>query len=323
LDYFDESLDQLNLGRQERVPGIFAEYIFQDYKKLSIVAGIRADFHNQYGFWLSPKANLKYNFPKKFTLKLAAGKGYRTANIIAENIGALASSRSINIEESLGYESAWNVGGSLMKEFYLGFQQASIVVDFYRTDFTHRVVSDYEAQGQLSFYNLDGKSYANSFQVEAKVEAAEGLDIQLAYKFDDVHITYKSGLKLAPYIPRHKLLVTLDYETKSEKWRFNVTGQLNGKSRIPSTAGNPEAYQRPDESKVFFNLNTQITAVVKRTEFYLGTENLTSFWQKNPIIAANDPFGSFFDASMIWGPLGGARIYAGFRWTIPYKVKNI
>jgi len=322
LDYFEESLDQLDIGRKERVPGVFAEYIFQDYEKLSIVAGLRADFHNLYGFWLSPKANLKYNFPKKFTLKLAAGKGYRTANIIAENIGALASSRTFNVEEPLGFESAWNVGGSLMKEFYLGFQQASIVVDFYRTDFTHQVISDYETVGQLNFYNLDGKSYANSFQVEAKIEATPGLDIQLAYKFDDVHITYESGLKLAPYIPRHKLLLTLDYETKNEKWRFNVTGQMNGKSRIPSTASNPEAYQRPDESKLFFNLNTQATVVVKRTEFYLGTENLTNFWQKNPIIAPNDPFGSSFDASMIWGPLGGARIYAGFRWTVPYKLKN-
>lgn len=323
LDYFDEALDQLGLGRKERVPGLFAEYIYQDFKKLSIVAGIRGDFHNQYGFWLSPKANLKYNFPKKFTLKVAAGKGYRTPNLIAENIGALASSRSINIEGTIGYESAWNVGGSLIKEFFLGFQQASIVIDYYRTDFTHRVISDYETVGQLNFYNLDGKSYANSFQIETKVEATEGLDIQLAYKFDDVHITYESGLKLAPYIPRHKLLLTLDYETKNEKWRFNMTGQMNGKSRLPSTASNPEVYQRPDESKLFFNLNTQATVVVKRTEFYLGTENLTNFWQKNPIIASDDPFGSFFDASMVWGPLGGARIYAGFRWTVPYKMKNI
>ena len=319
LDYFNESLDDLALGRQERVPGIFAEYIYQDYEKLSIVAGLRGDFHNIHGFWLSPKANLKYNFPKKFTLKLAAGKGYRTANIIAENIGALASSRTITVADDLGYESAWNVGGSLMKEFYLGFSQASIVLDYYRTDFTHRIVSDYETAGELSFYNLDGKSYANSFQIETKVEATDGLDIQLAYKFDDVHITYASGLKLAPYIPRHKLLLTLDYETKNEKWRFNLTGQMNGKSRIPSTASNPEVYQRPDESNIFFNLNTQATAVVKRCEFYLGTENLTNFWQKNPIIAADDPFGRYFDASMIWGPLGGARIYAGFRWTVPYK----
>lgn len=322
LNYFDESLDDLILGRQERVPGVFAEYNYQDYEKLSIVAGLRADFHNIYGFWLSPKANLKYTFPKKYTLKLAAGKGYRAANIIAENIGALASSRAITVASDLGFESAWNVGGSLMKEFFLGFRQSSIIIDFYRTDFTQRIISDYETPGQLSFYNLDGKSYANSFQIETRVEPTDGLDLQLAYKFDDVHINYESGLKLAPYIPRHKLLLTADYETKNKNWRFNITGQMNGKSRIPSTASNPMPYRRPDESPVFFNLNTQITTVINQFEFYLGSENLNNFWQQNPIIAEDDTFGQYFDASMVWGPLGGARIYGGLRWTVPYKNEN-
>lgn len=316
---FDEYLDDLNLDRLESVPGIFAEYTYQDNEKLSFVAGFRADYNNLHGMWLSPKLNFKYIMPKDFTLKLAVGKGYRTANIIAENIQALASNRIIIADEKLGYESAWNAGGSLMKEFYLGFQPASIVVDYYRTDFTNQIVSDYETPTELHFYNLNGKSYANSFQVEARVEAVDGLDIQLAYKFDDVHVNYNSGLKLAPYVPRHKFLTTIDYETPNEKWRFNLTGQLFGKSRLPSTSSNPEPYQRLDESKVFFNLNSQITAVVKTWEFYIGAENITNYWQKDAIIASDDAFGKFFDASMIWGPLGGTRLYGGLRYTIPYK----
>lgn len=319
FNQFDESLEMLQLDRTERVPGIFAEYTYQDYEKLSFIAGIRGDFHNLYGFWLSPKANFKYNFPKKFTLKLAAGKGYRTPNLIAENIGALASNRQIAAENTQGFESAWNVGGSLLKEFYLGFAPASFVIDYYRTDFQDRLIYDYEQVGQLNFYQLEGKSYANSFQIEANIEATEGLDLQVAYKFDDVHIEYESGMKLAPYIPRHKLLITADYETKNEKWRFNLTGQLNGKSRIPSTSNNPIAYRRPDESKIFLNLNSQVTAVVKQWEFYIGGENLVNFWQEQPIIAADQVESEFFDASMIWGPLGGVRLYGGLRWTIPYK----
>jgi hypothetical protein len=37
-----------------------------------------------------------------------------------------------------------------------------------------------------------------------------------------------------------------------------------------------------------------------------------------PIIAHNDPFGNYFDASMIWGPIMGRMYYAGLR----YKIKN-
>jgi outer membrane receptor for ferrienterochelin and colicins len=316
---FVESVNSLQLDRRESVPGIFAEYTYQDYEKLSFIFGIRGDFHNQHGFWLSPKANFKYNLPKQFTIKLSAGKGYRTPNLIAENIGALASNRQLGVSNTQGFESAWNTGGSLLKKFYLGFQQGSIAIDYYRTDFQDRMVFDYETPGQLNFYQLEGKSYANSFQVETNIEAADGLDFQLAYKFDDVHITYESGMKLAPYIPRHKMLLTADYETKNEKWRFNLTGQLNGKSRLPSTSSNPIAYQRPDESKVFFTMNSQVTAVVKKWEFYIGGENITNYWQENPIIAADQVESESFDASMIWGPLGGVRLYGGLRWTLPYK----
>ena len=316
---FNESLDQFDLSRREMVPGIYAEYTYNDCEKFSAVVGMRGDFHNIHGFWLSPRAHLKYNLPKKFTLKASAGKGYRTPNLIAENIGGLASNRQVDIQTNQGFESAWNAGGSILKAFYLGFQQASIVIDYYRTDFQNRMVYDYETPAQLNFYQLDGRSYANSFQVEANVEAADGLDFQVAYKFDDVHITYASGMKLAPYIPRHKMLVTADYETPNEKWRFNLTGQLNGRSRIPSTDSNPIPYQRPDESELFFTLNSQITATLKQFECYIGGENLNNYWQENPIIAARQTDSEFFDGSMIWGPLGGSRVYAGIRWTVPYK----
>ena len=68
------------------------------------------------------------------------------------------------------------------------------------------------------------------------------------------------------------MLVTADYETPNEKWRFNLTGQLNGRSRIPSTESNPIPYQRPDESELFFTLNSQITATLKQFECYIGGE---------------------------------------------------
>ena len=37
---------------------------------------------------------------------------------------------------------------------------------------------------------------------------------------------------------------------------------------------------------------------------HLGCRKLTNFKQNNPIIAADNPFGNYFDASMVWGPMG-------------------
>jgi len=41
-------------------------------------------------------------------LRVAAGKGYRTPNVLAENNFLLASNRKINIADNLKQEEAWN-----------------------------------------------------------------------------------------------------------------------------------------------------------------------------------------------------------------------
>jgi len=321
-DNFRETFSNINMARIERVPGVFGEYTYQDNEKIALVAGLRLDMHNLHGAWISPKVNFKYNFQPDFSLKVSVGKGYRTPNIFAESTPAFVSSRIYEVQNNLGYESAWNAGIGLFKEFYIKNKNAYVATDYFRTDFTHQVIADFETPGELSFYNLEGKSYSNSFQTEFGVEVARGLELSIAYKFEDVNVTFKSGLKQAPYVPRHRVLLTLDYETKNKNWRMNMNAHFNGKVRIPSTATNPVEYQRPEESKNFVIINTQLTRVIKDWEVYVGGENITNFWQKNPIIASNDPFGKFFDGSMVWGPVAGPRIYFGFRYSLPYKCKK-
>lgn len=318
LDDFKENLDTMNLDRFESVPGVYAEYNYQDNEKFAFVAGIRADIHNEYGMWISPKLNFKYTIAPKLTLKLAGGKGYRTPNIISENMSALVSSRKLEIQDNLGHESAWNVGGGLTKTFLLGFQELLLTADFYHTNFTNQVVIDYENPRKVQIYNLDGTSIANSFQFEAQYEFFDGFDAKLAYKMDDIYMTYKSGMKRVPYLPQHKLLLTLDYETLNEKWRFNLTNQLKGPARLPSTQENSLLNRRNNSSKPYYILNAQATYIYKLFEFYIGGENLTNYHQKDAIISPENAFGSEFDASMVWGPLDGIKVYGGLRYTLPY-----
>ena len=93
------------------------------------------------------------------------------------------------------------------------------------------------------------------------------------------------------------------------------------KKRMPSTQSNPVQYQRDDYSPSFLLMNAQISKTVGKKhpmDFYLGGENLTNYFQKDVIIAADDPFSSYFDASLVWGPVTGRMIYAGWRYRITY-----
>jgi outer membrane receptor for ferrienterochelin and colicins len=64
-------------------------------------------------------------------------------------------------------------------------------------------------------------------------------------------------------------------------------------------------------------VNTQITrSFFAGFDLYLGADNLLNFRQDHPVLDAANPNGSYFDASLIWGPVYGRTVYAGLRWRL-------
>lgn len=318
VDKVVEQFDTLRRNRLEIVPGAFAEgtFIWGRDEKLTVVGGVRADYHNLYGPFITPRFNLKWKILYDFSLRLSAGRGYRVPTIFAENFGWLANNREIVVAPDLRYEEAWNYGASLNYKFFLNFREGNISIDYYRTDFTHQVVADIEDTRKLQFYNLEGKSFANALQAEISYEPVKRFEVKLAYKFEQNKTDYKEGRKIYPLRPQHRGLLSLQYTTRNKHWRFNSSLNWYGKTRIPSTAVNDLANQRPLLSKDWFQLNAQITFSWKKWEVYAGGENLINFIQKSPIIAGDAPFSNQFDASLVWGPTRGAMAFVGFRYTM-------
>ena len=317
-DDYNESLNDSAFKRVEYVPGGFFEYTYTYPEKLSVILGFRADYNSHYGTFITPRIHLKWNVTDLFVIRASAGRGYRTANIIAENTSVLASSRTRFIAGDLKPEIAWNYGLNFTKEFLITEKRkASIGMDFYRTDFENQVIIDFDKDPQqVLFYNLDGRSYSNSVQLDGMIQPFDGFEITLAGRYNYVMKTINGAFVESPYSSRFKGLLTLSYATRFDKWKFDVTSQFNGKMRLPSTETNPEAYRRDNYSKPYFMLYAQITKKFKRIDIYAGVENITNYRQPNPIIAADDAFGTYFDASMIWGPIMGRTVYAGLRLTI-------
>ena len=261
--------------------------------------------------------HIKYNLRPKSTVRISGGKGFRTANFFIENARALASSRTIVFKETLLPEVAYNFGTSITHKFKFLNKPSSLNVDYYYTLFTSQVIADYDSDvTKVLVYNLNGKSYSHSFQVDYDFEIIKDLDVKMAYKFYDVKVTYDSVLLSRPLIPVNRALLNLSYETKDEKWKFNVTGNYFGTSRIPGTDALPAGFQLATKSTPYFMYNFQVTKKFKNTEWYGGIENITNYQQNNPIIDPSNPFGPYFDASLVWGPLAGRLFFIGMRLSI-------
>lgn len=316
-DQYNEQLNDSVFNRTERIPGVFYQYTYSDGHKMNVIAGLRLDHHNTFGFFATPRVHLRYSFNEHTILRLSAGKGYRTTNILAENTSILASSRRIVFRDEPKMEEAWNYGLNLSKHIDLNNRELTLALDIYRTDFVNQVVVDRDTDPQRVFiYNLDGKSYANSIQLEANYELIKGLDVTAAMRVNDVHMTLNGTLMEKPLVNKYKGLITLSYATNLRKWQFDLTTQFNGTSRLPATAANPVVYQLDEKSPSYTIVNAQVTKFFRKWNVYLGGENLTNFRQENPILAAAEPFGEYFDSSIVWGPISGIKIYAGLRYSI-------
>jgi len=301
---------------EETTTGGYAQYTFNLDDKFIALAGLRADYSSLHDkVFVTPRLHLKYMPVSWLNLRASAGKGYRTVFVMPENSFYLASSRKIEIQENLKQESAWNYGASVSFHIPIKGEELTISGEWYRTDFDNQVVTDVDSDPHaVMFYNLQGKSYANSFQVEASYPVFKGFNLLAAYRWMNTKTDYNGKLMKKPLVSDYKALVTASYETNLRKWMFDLTAQFNGGGRMPT----PDAVN-PLWGNTFGSytvLNAQVTKRFRTWSVYVGAENITDYVQKNPIISPENPFGDNFDATMVWGPTMGRKFYVGFRYTI-------
>ena len=308
-----------NMGKNEKetTSGAYAQYTYTLGTKLTAMAGVRFDHSSLYGNFFTPRFHVKYSPVDAISIRLSAGKGYRTVFGLAEYNYLLASGRNLNISKSLKQEEAWNYG--LSTAFYIPMfgKTLKLNAEYYYTDFRNQAVVDYDANKEfISIYNLIGKSYSHTFQIDASYPLLKGLEITAAYRLNDVKCTYDYGktLKEKPLTSKYKALFTASYKTPLGLWQFDATVQLNGGGR------NPEPYQLADGSRSwsprfhsFEQVSAQITRWFRHWSIYVGGENLTGFMQETPIYGASNPWGSDFEPTLVWGPVEGRMFYAGVR----------
>ena len=321
-DYFGQHLRTTHLAdvapqyirERETTPGAYAQYTFKKDEKLTFMAGIRADHSSVYGWFVTPRFNVRYSPADRFTLKASAGKGYRTVHAWAEYNYLLASGREM-VVENLHQEDAWNFGASADYSQPIGAQTLRFSLEYFHTRFRQQAVVDYDSDPEkLMITNLEGKSYSNVVQAEVSFESDFGITATAAYRYNDVKTSYQGVLMEKALTSKYKALLSVSYKTPLELWQIDATFVMNGGGRLPAP------YQLPDGSmswgkrfSAFPSLNLQVTRWFRHFSIYVGGENLTNYKQKNPIVNASAPWSATFDPTVVWGPITGAMAYAGIR----------
>lgn len=316
LNRINEHFDTLSLNRRDVVPGFFLEDTYSPLNVLTIIAGIRTDYVQNKLYW-TPRMNIKYALAEHTNLRLTGGYGLRTSNILAENPALLVSSKEIIVSEQLNPERAYTIGVNFDHQLMINYRKGGIAFDLYRTTFKNKIISDLDRDPlRVYFYNFKNNAYSNNLQFEVFYKIFKTIELKLAYKYLDVY-RVQNELKIRdPYIAKHRVLGNLYFESFNQKWKANFTTQWVGSKRLPKLHHHSSVDKYNGNSPTYFIFNTQITRIFKRIEWYAGIENIFDFKQNEHIIGSEDPYGPYFDASYIWGPMDGRKVYAGFRFKI-------
>ncbi len=360
-DRYDETLDRLLCdGTLQGVgfppvtnlfkTGLFAEYTFTAGDKFTAIAGVCADWYSETGdgsrrVKLSPRVTLKYAPEEHIILRLNGGRGLRYANPLTDNIGVLSTGKLFMGDYMTHVlEDAWTFGGNLT--YYLPFGASDntyFSFDYFGTRFAQQLVVDYEylyagataesgsnATG-IAFYTSDGRrSFTDNYQFDFNVEPVRGFTVTATFRYTNSKIKYLGSafVQERPLTSRCKGVLNLQYATNLNKWIFDFTASVNGRSRVYSfmkddvdADGNP--LYRNGMTPAYPLLYAQVTKRFKGIDVYIGGENLTNYRQKYVILGNSTGADGHvngndltFDASAVWGPLMGIKVYAGIRYTL-------
>ena len=315
-----------DFDRSEQEVGAYAEYTYAVKDKFSIVAGIRGDYNAFYDkFFVTPRGHIRWNITPSTTLRGSAGLGYRSTNVITDNIGILATGRAIVFKDSdfsnfNRLEKALTVGGSLTQTFGLvSADDATLSFDYFRTQFYNSVIADQEYNAdQILLYNSDKRSYTDTYQIDFSWTPVERLDIFATFRYTNSEMTIDrpdgtTARVERPLVSKYKTLLNIQYATKFRRWVFDATAQLNGPARIPTQTGDlDDSYYSP-RYLMFF---AQVSRKVGKFDIYVGCENIADYRQHDPILNADNPFSTGFNSMNVWGPLMGRKFYAGLRFNL-------
>ena len=318
-------------------PGIFAEYTYQLDEKFSLVAGIRGDYalasddyyveseEARNKLLITPRTHIKWSITPRTTLRASAGLGYRRQNLITDNIWMMTTSREIIDLKGLNndMEAAATFGGSLSQTFRLaGDDQATISVDYFRTQFFNTMVFDQETgDNTILIYNTKERSFTDNYQIDFNWTPFRGFDLFATFRYTNAKMTLERDsekyLVERPLTSRYKGLINIQYAV--QRWVFDVTAQLNGPVRLPNLDGNVTNVELSPIYPMFF---AQVSYKMSNLTLYLGCENIANYMQGTnghgnlPTVNGSNPYAPGFNSSQVWGPLMGRKYYIGLRLNI-------
>lgn len=332
-DRYDDSTVGTPEVRNTFIPGIYIQDEWEAVtKRLTVLGGMRLDYHSAHGIIPAPRLSLKVVAAKWTTLRLNMGTGFRVVNLFTEDHAFVTGQRDVVVNDALNPERSYNGSLSLTQVFNIGNTQGNVDITGFGTWFTDRIVPDYSQPGKIIYANLNGHglNYGASINISHQFRFPLSYTIGANYQRATISQTDANGrasVRDIEFAPLWGGVATLSYSVK--RWNLDLAYTVNvtGPMALPTVYdlgpdGFPLPDPRPTQSQPFAIHNVQVSKRITRLglRIYVGIQNLGDEFQAwSPISGHNDPsaapgFSQHFDTAYAYGRLQGREFYAGLKW---------
>lgn len=283
--------------------GFFVQDGFDITRQLMAEAGIRADHHNVYGWYLLPRLALVYRPADGLSIRLSGGSGYKTPAIFTSQTQSIAYKDLLPL--ATGMKAEKSTGINFDAAYHTSWGPVDVTLDqaLYYTHIAHPILPAARADGKIL---LENQPYATkSLGTDTYVRLSyNDLELYLGYN----HTTSKytdAAHTFVPFAPRDKFAGTLAYEIP-EKWRFGIES---------SRVSNQYLYNNEKAPDYWF-----WAAMLSRQ---LGSNFTVVLNCENVFDARQGKHEALYTGSMsqpqflpLWGPIDGRTVNVSVKYTL-------
>ena len=313
------------------VAGAYGEYSYvtsPDGQGLSLILGQRVDglyTGNDAKFFYVPRLHVKYNIGP-WALRTQASRSYRIATLGAEYMGYMANSRGFNFTNletpeglNMPVERSTTLGVGITWTQDVFYKELQWYTDVYLNTFDSKIIFDFDYSADSAIVSLVqntvNRPYALSYQVGAQYELIHRTMVKAAYRYQEAKqrdlsgVTIGNGLEDVILNVPHLLYLGTSYSGPNGVG-IEINATYNSSQRLPEIG-----YAK--RSPAFTILDFQISKQDRKFgQVYLGLHNALNIRQLDPVLGGDLPFEDRFDASIVWGPIMGRQLYAGWRYDL-------
>lgn len=193
--------------------GAFVQNNWIVSEAFSLESGLRADYQNEYGFFLLPRLSALFRFTEDLTARIGGGLGYKTPTIFTEDAERIQFQNVLPInvseteaEQSIGLNFDINYRKELFETVDFSFNSL-----FFYTKVKDPLILENTAQGLFEYVQPEG--YIDTKGIETNVKLGfSDFKLFVGHTLADVNQHYNGNSSPMPLVATHRLNNVLMYE---------------------------------------------------------------------------------------------------------------